>query len=363
MLTSFQINWYKPFTRLEIDRLTRVTAIGGPNNCGKTSLLEAIFLFFDRNNPEQLLRSLGWRGFGQVSGSPEQLFSHSFHDFNLDHSIVLLAKIEGQHLELEYTFVPSDAGRSIPISEAYESGASSERNSGDPGKRVPDAVQIRLRDAETRELIEDGTVRIEKGSLKIEGTISRSGLPPAKYQGLRVRSTAQEDAERLGVLEVERASAGLLEFTKRFFPDIRSLDAIPGASPMIYADVGLPKKIPLPALGDGVSRLVSYYLSGSIVRDGGVLLLDEVGSGIHHSLLPRLWEGLFEIANHFNCQIIATSHSYECLSAAVTTQTTPFSEEFSYLRLNQELHSREVRVVSYGFDEFRAAIENDWEIR
>ena len=106
------------------------------------------------------------------------------------------------------------------------------------------------------------------------------------------RSSAAEDAQLFGLLDIEGSSGHLIDFTRQFFPDVRSLTSIAAGEGMIYADVGLPKKIPLPALGDGAARLVSYYLAAFHVKSGGILLLDEVGSGIHHSQLPRLWEGL-----------------------------------------------------------------------
>ena len=362
MLSSFRVEWFKPFTALEVTQLAPITAIGGRNNCGKSSLLEAMFLFFDRSNPELLLRSLGWRGFTKFSGSPEHLFSQVFHDYNLDHEIALHATYNGKRLALRFSYVPKGRAPAVPIEAAQEFSSSSSPQYGRFSAAPSDAVRITLVDADTSEELEQGTVYIDKDGLRLSGNLSRDELGNAKYQSLRVRNSAAEDAQLFGLLDIEGSSSHLIDFTRQFFPDVRSLTSITAGEGMIYADVGLPRKIPVPALGDGAARLVSYYLAAFGVKSGGILLLDEVGSGIHHSQLSKLWQGLAQLAEHFSCQIVATTHSYECLKAAVHMRDLSH-DKFRYIRLDQERHSREVQVVSYSFDEFCAAMEHGLEVR
>ncbi len=44
MLNEFKIGAYRGIKNLELRKLKRVNAFVGPNNCGKTSILEAIIL-------------------------------------------------------------------------------------------------------------------------------------------------------------------------------------------------------------------------------------------------------------------------------------------------------------------------------
>lgn len=364
MLSSFRVEWFKPFTDLEVAPLAPITAIGGKNNCGKSSLLEAIFLFFDRSNPQSLLRSLGWRGFAKLAGTPESLFGHAFHDFSLDHEIVLHGVYRGKRQALRFAYLPRERVPSVSVEAAQESGPSSSAQYSPDQAAASDAVKITLEGANKKDRVEEGLLYLDEGQLKLSGAMSRTGLGNARYESLRVRNAAAEDARLFGILDVEGRSDHLTEFTRQFFPDVRSLTSIAAGEGMIYVDVGLPKKIALPALGDGAARLVSYYLDAFEVRHGGILLLDEVGSGIHHSQLPKLWEGLAQIAEHFECQIIVTTHSYECLAAAVCLRDQlSYGEKFRYIRLDQERNSREVQAVGYSLDEFCAAIEKGWELR
>ena len=49
MIKQVKLENYKGFENFTINNLERVSLIGGMNNIGKISLLEAIFMFYDRN--------------------------------------------------------------------------------------------------------------------------------------------------------------------------------------------------------------------------------------------------------------------------------------------------------------------------
>jgi AAA15 family ATPase/GTPase len=55
MITGIEIKGFKGLEHLFIPRLSRINLVGGKNNAGKTSLLEAVFLFFDRMNPQMII--------------------------------------------------------------------------------------------------------------------------------------------------------------------------------------------------------------------------------------------------------------------------------------------------------------------
>ena len=83
MITRLVIEGFKGFEHLEIPRLSRVTLLGGRNNVGKTSILEALFMFSDRLNPQMILRQFAWRGIETVSLDPESMWAPVFYDYDL----------------------------------------------------------------------------------------------------------------------------------------------------------------------------------------------------------------------------------------------------------------------------------------
>lgn len=56
MIRSCEIENFKSLKHLYLSDLKRINLFGGKNNAGKTTLLEALFLFFDRMNPNMLIR-------------------------------------------------------------------------------------------------------------------------------------------------------------------------------------------------------------------------------------------------------------------------------------------------------------------
>ncbi len=62
MLQTLTLENYKGFTKISLENLKRVNIIAGQNNTGKTSILESIFLFYDRGAPDLFFKIMSLRG-------------------------------------------------------------------------------------------------------------------------------------------------------------------------------------------------------------------------------------------------------------------------------------------------------------
>ena len=74
MYNSFEIEKFKSINSLKIENLSRINLFFGRNNCGKTTLLEAIFLLSGISNPELFRRCNSFRSFNQITD-----LSYFFH--------------------------------------------------------------------------------------------------------------------------------------------------------------------------------------------------------------------------------------------------------------------------------------------
>jgi hypothetical protein len=73
-----------------------------------------------------------------------------------------------------------------------------------------------------------------------------------------------------------------------------------------------PEPIPLGSMGSGMSRLLA--LAVSLVRcKNGVLLIDEIDTGLHHSILDDVWKFVLDVAEKLSVQVFATTHSLDCV--------------------------------------------------
>ena len=144
-------------------------------------------------------------------------------------------------------------------------------------------------------------------------------------------------------------------------PRLRSLRVqIMGGTPLIYGDIGAKRLIPFPLMGDGMSRLLGIALAMTDAQDG-ILLIDEIENGIHHSVMPELWKTVADLAERYNAQIFATTHSIECVLAAYEAFSSREPYDFSLHRLEQI--KGKIRAVQYEKDTLKAAIETNLEVR
>lgn len=164
-----------------------------------------------------------------------------------------------------------------------------------------------------------------------------------------------------GELEATRRSQTILPSLRILEPRLERLAVIVSAgTPMIHADIGLPRMVPLPLMGDGLRRMTKILLAIENSPDG-VVLVDDVEFGIHHSNITRIWRSLIEASSRNSTQIFVTTHSYDWIKGAVDTFQESFIANLSLYRL--ERHNSEVDVISYDRESMISAIKAELEVR
>lgn len=130
--------------------------------------------------------------------------------------------------------------------------------------------------------------------------------------------------------------------------------------PMINCDIGIGQRIPLPQMGEGMVHFFSV-ISEIVYAAGGVVLIDEVETGLHYSTMVQVWKAIAEAAQNSNTQIFATTHSFECISAAHKA----FAERDKYdLRLHRlDRVNEEIKAFTYDKEMLEAALLTDLEVR
>ena len=84
-------------------------------------------------------------------------------------------------------------------------------------------------------------------------------------------------------------------------------------------------RLPIGSYGDGMRRLLAISLA-LVGTKNGCLLIDEIDTGLHWTVMEDMWRLVVEAAQRYNVQVFATTHSYDCirgLGALIQISTGP----------------------------------------
>ena len=352
MFESLNIRNYRVFDDLEMNGLHRVNLIAGRNNTGKTSLLEAILLLCGAGNPQpganaNVLRATDF-GRESVLHALETLWKNMFHALDIGSPI----EIEGVHskrgeVRLEIS-IEAWHGAPQPSPNAFD---------GTPMSQILDGKALTLRYKERRCADETQVGQVHPVPAGLEVNYPDTPNPISARAVFSRTGDILDDAELLGNLRLRKHGDFLLDALRIIEPNLASVEVMyTGGTPMIWGDIGLSELVPLPAMGEGMTRLARILLGMSSVP-GGVMLVDEIESGIHHSAMVGAWKAIGQAAERFDVQVFATTHSFEWLEKAVEALT---SEGFRYFRTSI---IKQKGAVSYDPEQVDLAVRLPMEIR
>lgn len=349
MLKRLQIQNFRGFNALEINQLSGINLIAGKNNSGKTSLLEAVFLLSGGGNAQLAVNANVIRGIEKDGVSVRDFFwKQLFFNLDMEQSI----KIEGEY-KSHGQFALEIASEQQPTTEI-----TLDSTDGSSATNLFDERSLIFQYSDPSGQKIKSHIRF-KGQ-KIEVQQPAINVPFIAAILLSRGRNIHEDAKRLGMLKKKKQGDLLLKALQVVEPKLQSIeDSFASGTPMIWGDIGLSELVPLPAMGEGMTQLARLVLAIATVPNG-VVLVDEVENGIHHSVLPDVWRAIDEAAKQFHTQIFATTHSFECIEAA---HQALGPDGFLLHRLEVADNDKMSRCVTYEPDTIDASIRHNLEVR
>ena len=89
-----------------------------------------------------------------------------------------------------------------------------------------------------------------------------------------------------------------------------------------------------------------------------MLLVDEIDTGLHYTVLTKMWQLVYETAKRLDVQVFATTHSRDCYEA-LGEVTEPGRRDLSLQRIERGA----TEAVTYREGVLRKAAENGIEVR
>ncbi|WP_341686718.1 AAA family ATPase [Limnohabitans sp.] len=385
MLDSLLISNFRSLQRLEVSKLGRVNLIVGKNNTGKSSVLEALRIYAgnaQRPLLEALAREHDERFRTREAEAFEEPENMPFQDFFLGRAFPL---VDGQWISIgSLTNEQERLQIQHALMEEY-----TDQEEVDGGETIN---RIRRRIVPKAEA-DQGTAELSQVLVIKRGD---RFFPPMKLVNVRARVPAAEpwavpcsavptqfismdeladEWDRVviaGQEEIVKAALQIIE------PDLESLVFVRSDQEGTYTPSryrrertamvklkGLERPVPLNSMGDGMLRVLQLALK-LFTAKGGFLLIDEFENGLHYTVQERVWALLFEVADKYDIQIFATTHSWDCIESFTKVAVGRPQTEGVLFRLGRSVRTSDKgQVIATVFDE--AALANvtqaDMEVR
>ena len=320
MYSSIRIQGYRGLDSFRMEGLGRVNLLVGTNNSGKTSILECIELLWSAGRPHVLWSIAGRRGefvnegHGQPPpGSRRDVLdiSHLFANRDLRCAI---------QIEAEFDTADYPAGWNDKVTMHVEDPSSSshdESGADDTGESLLLRVRWSERDDGYKApLTEDGFLLGPLRYMRI-----RDGAGQGVHFVRTSRMTPEDVVQTFSRLVLTPRHETIREALRIVEPEVEDLVPVPAYSRtrfirdapggVVLRLRGFEDPVPIGSMGDGMWHMLGLALSIANA-DGGVLLIDDIDTGLHYSVMEGMWRMLSEAAAARSFQVFATTHSRDC---------------------------------------------------
>ena len=343
-LPSLAVKGFRGIADLSIPRLGRVTLIAGKNGVGKTTLLDAVRIYAARA------------------------------------SFSVLCNILQNREELSVIVDEDDAEVSVPDVEALFYGrgtASDSRISIGPCEKQQLSIEIVV-DGELSLIIKfqgkEQKIPVDFPFRKSHSPYRRSRNDDSAHPSeIRCASLgpslpSNNDIARFwdGVALTDDETRAVHALRLIYGDDVERVGVIGAESPRyigrraIVKFNGQVRPVPLKSLGDGAVRLFGVALALAHSQDG-FLVIDEAENGIHHSVQRDFWKMVMKTALKNNVQVLATTHSWDCVASFAQAATD--LEEMEGMLIRLEGKGEHMRAVEYSEEELQIAASQGIEVR
>lgn len=333
MYRSFAIKNFRLFKDFKIDGLKRVNLIAGANNVGKTALLEALYLHGRAPDLSalkiDLFRSF-WRSFHRPLLVSGPIWISLFTDFDPSASLTLTAEMESG-TPRTVTLTEELDGKKLSEIDMYGHASLDRKQRDFTDSHYTPLLKLRLEEAGTSTTY---YVAMDETGLRV-----KPFPPPFNFSVFMLPCSMQLPAETLAQqfseLQRGRQKHLVVDAIRILDPRVQDVTMVMvGDSPLLHADLGTGALIPLSLMGEGVQSVVSMVLAvANCTR--GVVLIDEIENGIHHSAMEKVWSEVARLSKEFGVQVFATTHSYECIQAAHDAFEQSEDDDLRLIRLDR----------------------------
>ena len=396
MLPNLRIKNFRMLEDFEVPKLGRVNLIVGKNNCGKSTVLEALRVYAGRAHPnllqnillehDEFLSTARMDAIEEDESSwlaVKHLFPH--REFPREDNKPIEIQADGKTLlRLDHLFYYVRAEE-----EKNENGELFQRRirelvskndtANDRDQPLRSAVRVSFGDFSSRsewlDLDEDTPRRFSSRPYRT-WRISDE-LSPVRCSHIPTQFVAPEVlADLWDATTLSPNEALVLQALQIIEPEVQGLafvkdpSAAPRTSRVRDARVAIVKlkseelPVALNSMGDGMLRILQLILAVFPAREG-MLLIDEFENGLHYSVQEEVWKIIFVLAKELDIQVFATTHSWDCIESFTKAALNSPDDGVLFKMSRSKLTSDNGKIIATVYDEdaLKTITTSDLEVR
>lgn len=348
MFHNIEINRLRGIKHSKIEGLKQINLFFGKNNCGKSSLLDAIFLISGISNPKLPLNVNIIRNYRRLEPSDMKL---DFYSLDMSRPIVIKAEND-ETRELQISVVESSSSKVNLLGEDNNVASTD----------LDNKYGLVLKYKVDEHAYESSIIMSHSSNNSLEQRIKMPAHYKEKltcrYLNPKFDFTTSID----GLVDVikNKDEAFIVNALRLIEPNIKDFVL---SQNEVLVDIGLDKRIPINMMGDGARKILSI-LTTIYECKNGIVLIDELSNGFHYSVMKGVWRAIVSVAMKNNVQIFATTHDLDSIKglrdAAMSGEE--YDDSIVCFKL-QRTADYELKSYTYSLDSVDYSLTQEIEIR
>ncbi len=356
-MESISIKNYKNLNNFCIKKFERINLFVGKNNVGKSSLIEAIYLFATKGDIHQINELLTWRGESlayrvqeeQVLEDNIAALSSLYSNFDTEsffNDPIVIKENDNECLTIKLSHTPR-------ISRHLEFEPDSTQENV---PLFPNSLSVSINNS-----VDPVNYFLDRGIMRYAS--SKTAQTPCGYVPLNL-TEIRDLPELFDDIALSHLSPLVVEALRIINPHIKEINFLTDRNRRSSRRVAFvlnensEQRVKLSSMGDGVNRILAIILT-MVNCKNGIFLIDEFDSGLHYSVQRKLWEMIFNVAEKLHIQVFATTHSDDCVRSFSAIAR---HQKGSIIRLQER--RGEIIATSYDdADELDYIATSDTEVR
>lgn len=344
MFNKIEIERFRGIKYASIEGFKQINLFFGKNNCGKSSLLESLFLASGLSNPLLPIHVNFMRSYNK-----SRLNDLKLDFYNLESSQPIHIRVENKEKR----------DLKIRLFEQNQSNVSLNADNTNILSNVEEGKYGLKFNFKIDEKSFESQLRFDSAnSTDVKRIVSKQYVESLRCTYLSPKYDFNASIQGLKNILQNKDEHFIIDGLKLIEPRVK--DFIFTDKEMLV-DVGLARRIPVNMMGDGARKIVSLLTAVYDCKDGA-LLVDEISNGFHYSVMCNLWNVLINAAIRNNTQLFVTTHDVDSIKGLRDAALENYKDIVAAFKL-LKTGDDELKAYHYSLESLDYSINQEIEIR